>query len=71
MMTLKEFWEKSGSPILVMESTNGKILSYSYDPERYPGLGHRPVERFFAKDEHSVGLKSEWDHNIIHAVVGV
>lgn len=70
-ITLKQFWTMTDSPIVVLEETNGKVLSMSYNPERYPGLGSRPVLRFFAKDQHNVGLKSEWDHNVIHAVVGV
>ena len=70
-MTLKDFWQVTDSPIMVLEATNGKVLSYSFDPNRYPALAYRPVIKIFAKDEKSVGLKREWEHNIIHAVVGV
>ena len=70
-MTLKNLWNISDSPLIVMDAADGKILAQSYAPQRYPGLGSRPVVRQFACDEKSVGLKSEWTHNYILVLVGV
>ena len=72
IVTLKQLWSLSDSPLVVMDSESGKILTHSYHPSRYPGLGSRPVVRQFACDEKSVGIKGDtWTHNYIHAVVGV
>ena len=71
-LTLKQLWSLSDSPLVVMDSESGKILTHSYNPTRYPGLGSRPVVRQFACDEKSTGVKGDvWYHNYIHAVVGV
>ena len=72
ILTLKKLWEITDSPLLVMDDTTGKILTHSYSPSRYPGLGSRPVVRQFACDEKSVGIKGDsWTHNYIHVSVGV
>ena len=71
-MTLKNLWSISDSPLVVMDSETGEILAQSYNPNRYPGLGSRPVIRQFACDEKSTGVKGDtWFHTYIHAVVGV
>jgi hypothetical protein len=71
-LTLKQLWNVSDSPLIVMDSQNGKILAQSYNPTRYPGLGSRPVVMQYACDEKSVGIKGDsWTHNYIHVSVGV
>lgn len=68
-MTLSELRKMTDSPIKVIDTENQRVLCFSYEPERYPGLSSRPVHRIRADADKSKGVRSEWFHAVLYAEV--